>query len=207
MAWKDEIHTDKCSNTSATRGYIQMQELSQKFVEAHLVQASDYNNLTTNEVEPLLVDGKQLYYTSISGTQAFEYLTFVNPKQKYPSMAAENAEMYKACVRKVEAEYIKMEQLFEWSTKDNTYYVKTIYGTGDENGRGKYYFIKDADSGRFVYISRETGQEMGVAIKDEGTFQLTNGVLTKMYPVTVVTNLSEADNVPEGTIVFLKAGG
>ena len=205
--WTDEEHTYKAQSNTNIRGYIKMEGLSQQFIEAHLVQPSDYNKLTSSEVQPLTVNGRQLYFTSISGAQAFQYLTFVAPKTKYPNLTSEQEAMYVVQIRKTEAEYIKMEQVFAWSNTDNTYYVKTIFGTGDENGNGRYYFVKDADSGRFVYLSRVDGKEYGIAEKDDGTYQVSGDVLTKIYPMAVVNDISQADTLPTGSIVFLGAIG
>lgn len=205
--WTDEEHTYKAQSNTNIRGYIKMEGLSQQFIEAHLVQPSDYNKLTSSEVQPLTVNGRQLYFTSISGAQAFQYLTFVAPKTKYPNLTSEQEAMYVVQIRKTEAEYIKMEQVFAWSNTDNTYYVKTIFGTGDENGNGRYYFVKDADSGRFVYLSRVDGKEYGIAEKDDGTYQVSGDALTKIYPMAVVNDISQADTLPTGSIVFLGAVG
>lgn len=205
IQWTDTEHTYKAQNNSNIRGYIKMEGLSQQFIEAHLVQPTDYNKLTSAEVQPLTVNGRQLYFTSISGAQAFLYLTFTAPKTKYPNLTSEQEAMYIVQIRKTEAEYIKMEQVFEWNNTDNTYYVKTIFGTGDINGYGKYYFVKDAESGRFVYTSRTDGKEYGIAEKDDGTYLVTGDNLTKVYPTAVVSNISEAETLPVGTIVFLGA--
>jgi hypothetical protein len=115
--------------------------------------------------------------------------------------------MYTVYIRKSEAEYIKAQTVFEWNNTDNTYYVKTIYGTGDTNGFGKYYFVKDADSGRFVYNSRTDGKEYGIAEKDDGTYLVTGGVYTKIPPIVIVSTESEADTAPVGSVVLVGAVG
>jgi hypothetical protein len=204
IEWADEVHTYSTTNKTNIRGYISIEGLVQKYIEAHLVVPTDYSKITTSELQPYTINGRQVYYTSIANdTDAYQYFTFATPQEKYPNMSADNAEMFKIYVRKTEAEYIKMEQNFEWNATDNTYYVKTIYGTGDANGHGRYYFVKDADSGRFVYTSRTDGKEYGVAIKDDAPYLVTSGALTKMYPMAVVSSVDETDDLPIGTIIFV----
>lgn len=200
--WAATPHTYKARTTGNIRGYIRIEGLTQTYIEAHLTVPSDYNAITVDNLTPLTVNNKQLYFTSVSGSQAFLYLTFVNPKTKYPNLTSDQAEKYKVYMRKSENEYIKMQQLFEWSVTDNTYYVNTVYGTGDANGNGKYYFVKDADSGRFVYKSRTDGLEYGVAIKDDAPYLVTGGQLTQMYPIAVRSDVSDVSDLPVGTIIF-----
>lgn len=203
VEWTDEEHTYSTTNKANIRGYIKMEGLTQKFVEVHLVVPVNYDKITVSELQPLTVNGRQLYFTSIANEKdAYQYLTFAAPKEKYPSMSVDNATMFTVYIRKTEEEYIKMQQLFEWSAADNTYYVKTIYGTGDENGNGKYYFVKDSDSGRFVYKSRTDGKEYGVAIKDDAPYLVTAGQLTQMYPIAVRADISDISDLPNNSIIF-----
>lgn len=200
LIWTDEGHTFKARNKDNIRGYIKMEGLSQQFIEAHLIEPGSYEALTTDEVQPLLINNRQLYYTSIEGAQAFEYLTFVSPRSKYSNLTSEQETMYKVYTRKILSEYIKMEQSFV--LESGTYNVKTVYGTGDKNGNGKYYFVKDTDSGRFVYVSRADSKEYGIAIKDDAVYNVTAGKLTKIYPVAVMSDISDTSDLPIGTIIF-----
>ena len=156
------------------RGYIKIYGMQQEFIEAQLVTPADSTHITAAELEAVQINGRQLYYTSIAGAQAFSYFTFTAPTAKYSTMSADIAAMYVVYKRKSSAEYIKAKNEFEWIAADNTYYVKTQYGVGDAQGRGVYYFIKDRDSGRFVYISRTTGKENGVVLKDDGIYDRYN---------------------------------
>lgn len=196
VKWTDKEHTYKADSKVNIRGYIKMEGLTQKFVEVHLVVPANYDKITVNEMQPLTVNGRQLYFTSVAGTQAFEYLTFTAPKTKYPNLTGDQAAMYTVYIRKTEAEYIKMQQSFEWNVTDNTYYVKTVYGTGDESGNGKYYFVKDADSGRFVYTSRFDGKERGFKLLDDGSYYTNDGVHWYKFGSSLGGNVKIIDHAP-----------
>lgn len=177
--WDDEPHTwhAKTGYTGATvRGYIKLFEMSQQFIEAQLVTPADSSAIVAGELEAVQINGRQLYFTSIAGANAFEYFTFTAPTAKYPQMSADVAAMYVVYKRKSSAEYIKMQQVFTWSSADNTYFVDTIYGTGDAQGRGVYKFAKDANSGKLIYTSRTSGAEIGIKIVDDGVYYTQDGV-------------------------------
>lgn len=177
-SWTGNTHTWRAKQGhggDVVRGYIKIAGMEQEFIEAQLVVPSDSTAMTAAETENVVINGRQLYFTSIAGAQAFVYLTFTPPADKYAGMSAEIQAMYVVRKRKSQAEFVKMKQTFDWNATDNTYYVKTQYGVGDAQGRGVYYFIKDADSGRFVYVSRTTGNENGVVLKDDGIYDRYNG--------------------------------
>lgn len=60
---------------------------------------------------------------------------------------------------------------------------------------------------RLVYRSKTDGKERGIVINDNGIYRLTGDVLTVMYPIAVVKDISEAEALPEGTIVFAENTG
>lgn len=194
VSWKDESHSWHCTNTAAVRGYIKLQEMSQQFIEAHLKTADDYSSLGSNDIQALTVNNKQVYFTSIQGGEnAYQYFTFVNPKTKYPNMSDENAEMFKAYVRKVESEYIKMQQKFEWDADNSTYNVITTYGVGDVTGNGVYAFVKDSNNGRLIYSSRTDGKVRGIAIDDEGVNIVRDNIAMRALGIRRITNTSEME--------------
>jgi hypothetical protein len=204
VVWAGDTHTYSATNTASIRGYVKAKGISLQFIEAHLVKPSDYKNMTTDEVVSLTVNSKQVYYTSIlGGNNAYQYFTFVSPKTKYPNMSDDVADMYKVMIRKTESEYIKLQHIFV--LENDTYNIVTQYGVGDDNGRGVYQFSKDSNGGELTYIERENGAKLGIRITDTDLYKLNGSYDATIIPTTAVLNsLDEADNLPEGAIVFIK---
>lgn len=163
----EENHTYSCSQGGDVRGYIKMEGLSQEFIEAHLSGTDNIDNMTLTQIQPLKIEGRQVYYTSIiGGDNPYRYFTFVEPQTKYENMSDENAEMFKVYVRKTNAEYKKV--VFGFDFVNGTYEPKLTFGVGDEMGNGRFYFRKDGDSGVLGYTKRGDGVELGVKLNDEG---------------------------------------
>lgn len=207
VSWTGGTKTWRARSNANVRGYIKMEGLTQTFIEAHLTTPSSYTAMTASDITAFTVNGRQLYFTTISGTQAFQYLTFVAPETKYNGLTNDQREMYKVYMRKASAEYVKMKQEFEWNVTDQTYYVRSTYGTGDTNGNGVYYFYKDNTGGILGYKSRTDSLEYGYKITDTGCRLVTGGVDTKMYPIVVASSLSDADvaAAPVGSIIMIGA--
>jgi hypothetical protein len=194
IMWSDDPRTWSATSTKDVRGYIKIEGITCQYIEAHLTKPLSYTKITIDDLQPLTVNGRQMYFTSVSGSQAFQYLTFTAPKTKYSDMNDTQAAMYVVYIRKTESEYVKKEDVFDWDSTNETYNIKTYYGTGDESGMGRYYFFKGENGGRLGYTSRTDGTEYGVGIKDDGCYQITGGVWTKMRPIAVV---SSENNIPE----------
>jgi hypothetical protein len=157
-------------------------------------------------------NGQKLYWTAVTGENAFKFFTYTSPltiaaSERPDGMSDEDFEaLYTVKVRKTVAEYVKCSLGFPLNDS-GTGEPELVFGTGDADGNGKYRFVKDADSGRFVYTSRTDGKEYGVAIKDDGVYQVSGEVYTKLYPMAVVSDVSQADSLPVGTLVFVGAIG
>ena len=214
--WDGETHTWRAreGHTGETiRDYISIEEISQQFIEAHLVVPSNAAAMTAAEVTAATVNGRQLYFTAVTGSQAFEYLTFTAPTAKYASMSADEAAMYVVYTRKVAGSYVKMKHEFIWESDGaggGTYNIRTVYGTGDANGRGQYMFVKDSTGGRLVYTSRTNGLEYGNAIDDDGAKVVVGGVKCPELYGKVYESLEAAQadrgNLPYGAIVMVITG-
>jgi hypothetical protein len=203
IEWKDDEPTYTARNKDKIRGYIKIEGITHKYIEAHLVEPDSYDALTSSEVEALKINGRQLYFTSLTGTNAFQYFTFVEPRTKYSNMLQETAEMYKVYIRKTEAEYVKLQHIFK--LENDTYNIVTQYGVGDDNGRGVYQFSKDSNGGELTYIERENGAKLGIRITDTDLYKLNGSYDATIIPTTAVLNsLDGADNLPEGAIIFIK---
>lgn len=194
-SWNGNTHTwhAKAGYTNVNiRPYRKIYGMEDEYIEAHLTVPSDPSAIEAADLTAVQVNGKQLYFTSIAGAQAFQYLTFTAPGAKYPGMSADIRAMYVVYKRKSSAEYIKAKNEFIWDSANSTYYVRTRYGVGDANGRGVYTFIKDADSGRFTYISRTDGLEYGIVEKDNGTFVRMAGVDKRAMACEIYNSYAEA---------------
>ncbi len=186
------------------RKYIRIFDDNIKVVEAELsADETEYYK------DP---NGQKLYWTAITGENAFKFFTYTSPltiaKSERPEGITDNEfeDMYTVKVRKTVSEYVKASLGFSLNSA-GTGEPELSFGAGDESGNGKYYFTKDADSGRFVYTSRIDGKERGIAIKDDGVYQVMGELFMPMHPIAVVGNMTEAEALPEGTIVFAEDTG
>lgn len=187
----------------AKRKYIRIFDDNIKVIEA---------DLSENETEPYKdPEGNKLYWTAVTGENAHKFFTYTSPltiaKSERPEGLTDDEfeALYTVNVRKTIAEYVKCSLGFPMNSS-GTGEPELVFGTGDENGNGKYYFVKDSDSGRFVYTSRTDGRELGFAIKDDGVYQVNGDILTRMYPMAVINDLAQADDLPIGTLIFIGAG-
>jgi hypothetical protein len=203
-SWTDGSPTYKAKTTVDITGYIEIEGITHKYIECHLVKPSSYLKMTQSEVQELKVGGKQLYFTSINGSQAFNYLTYATPQSKY-DMTDENAEMFKVYIRKTESEYIKLQHIFSLNEEETTYNVVTQYGTGDGTGKGVYQFAKDGESGELVYIGREDGLKYGIRMDDTGLYLLNGQYTATVVPPTHILDSATEDtsDIPEGHLVFI----
>lgn len=163
----EENHTYSSTAGDSLRGAVEIEGISLKFKECHLSEPEDLSNLTIASLQPLKINGRQVYYTSVlGGANPYEYFTFTDPKSKYPEMTDDNASMFTVYIRKYDGEYTKAE--FEFVKIDgDTYKVRFILGAGDESGNGKIIFEKDGDFGYFKMTSRTDGLERGIRVGDD----------------------------------------
>lgn len=204
----DNNHTYSCANHSTVRGDIEMEGISFKFKEYRLVMADDFDNMTINDISPLVIGGKQVYYTSIlGGKNPYEFFTFTKPKDKYPDITNENAEMFKVYMRKSEGEYVKAEFEFTLGTNADgtqTYNIREILGAGDEEGKGRFYLYKDTNGGMVSYISRTDNLPRGIHISDSAVSLLRGLETIPLLPIHIVDSApAEGDRI-EGDLYFVK---
>lgn len=193
----DALDTTKAYNQ--LRKYIRIFDDNIKVIEAELS-----NTETEDYTDP---NGQKLYWTAVTGTNAHKFFTYTSPLTIAASERPEGLTdsefeaLYTVKVRKTVAEYVKCSLGFPISA-NGTGEPELVFGTGDGSGNGKYYFVKDADSGRFVYTSRTDGKEYGIAIKDDAPYLVTAGQITQMYPIAVRADISDVSDLPAGTIIF-----
>ena len=184
--------------TNYIRNYIKLEKNSLQFIESHFAESSSYSETNT---ELFTLGGSQVYYTSISGADAYKFLTFTNPTKLHGTDI--NIELYKVRLPKATNSYVKSEFKWTYDSANQTYQPELTFGTGDAQGRGKYKFYKDNDSGRFVYTSRTDGNEYGFIIKDDGIYKVFNNVQYKDMPYKLYSSYADAvadvNNMPTGS--------
>lgn len=198
----DAIDARKTYPSNGLRKYIQIVDDNVKVIEA-VLDATETEAYT----DP---NGNKLYWTAVDGeTDAYKFFTYSSPwniakdKRENYTSDEEFVDAYTVKVRKTTAEYVKGSLGFPLSS--GTGEPNFTLGTGDTAGNGKYTMSKDGDGGELSYTSRTDGSKNGIRSQDDGNYLITNGNETKLYPVAIVGDLSEADTLPTGTIVFLGA--
>lgn len=153
----------------AVRNYIQIYENEIKVIEATIS-----NSLTETYSDP---SGRTLYWTSISGADAYTYFTYTSPLLSSPDKRPEGATdeqfeaMYEVKVRKATAEYEKATLGFP--SNGQTGEPELVMGVGDQNGYGKLTIRKTSTEAQVIYTSQtEQGQERGITIKNDGLYQI-----------------------------------
>lgn len=172
----------------AVRNYIQIYENEIKVIEANISSSA-----TTTYTDP---NGQTLYWTSISGTDAYEFFTYTSPLLSSPDKRPEGAtdaqfeELYKVKVRQSTAEYVKATLGFP--SNGQTGEPELIMGVGDQNGYGKLCIRKTSTEAQIVYTSQtEQGQERGITIKNDGLYQI-RGLEEVKIPMLYVDDVQPA---------------
>jgi hypothetical protein len=182
------------------RKYIRIYDDNIEVIEAEI---SDTETETYKDP-----NGQKLYWTSIDGSDAYKFFTYSGPmttsKAKKPDdmTSSEFEETYEVKVRKTTAKYVKCTLGFPLNSS-GTGEPELVLGTGDENNRGKLRIVKDTDAAWFEYTSRTDGTKYAIMVNDEGWSQVYGDSTTKLYPIAVVNDVAEADNLPVGTLVFV----
>ena len=156
--------------SNGIRNYINIKENYIQFIEAHLPSGNTFAEAATTL---FTLGGQQVYYTSITGSGAYKYLTFTSPT--ILSGSGVDVEQYKVRIPTPTATYIKSQYQWSYDSSISSYLVELMFGTGDANGRGIYKFVKDANSSMLVYTSRTTGAVLGIKITDEGVYYTQDG--------------------------------
>ena len=195
---ENEVYTYvNTAPTNYIRNYIKIFENKLQFIESHFAESSSYSESNT---ELFTLGGSQVYYTSITGADAYKFLTFTSPSVLHPN---DNAELYKVRLPKPTNTYVKSEFKWTYNSTYQSYEPELTFGVGDVQGRGKYKFYKDGDSGRFVYTSRTDGNEYGFIIKDDGIYKVFNNVQYKDMPYKLYSSYADAvadvNNMPTGS--------
>ena len=177
--------------SNGIRNYIIIKENYIQFIEAHLPSGNTFAAAATTL---FTLGGEQVYYTSITGSGAYKYLTFTSPT--ILSGSGVDVEQYKVRIPTPTATYIKSQYQWRYDSSISSYLVELLFGTGDANGRGIYKFVKDANSGMLVYTSRITGAVLGIKITDEGVWYTQDGVNWKLIGDSNGGNVKIIDHAP-----------
>jgi len=159
------------------RNFIRLEGITLEFVEQHLGSG----------FEPFTVNGRQAYWTAIEGgPDPYTYVSFTEPREKYPDITDENAEFFKVMMKNVEddgnggkKEFVKARLGFKTveipdGGGGTTLEPEFILGTGDENGNGQGIIHKFWDGSEFLYTVRTAsemtaaGAEIGIRLSDDG---------------------------------------
>lgn len=179
------------------RNYIRIFDNTVEVIEAN-INATEQVNYT----DP---DGNTIYWTSISGVDAYKYFTYTSPlisaKAERPSGITDEQfeEMYKVKVRKTDTEYIKAKLGFPDLV--GTGEPELTFGVGNQQGYGILTVRKTTEQSEIIYTSTtQEGKELGIAIKDDGLYQI-RGFDENKIPFFFVDSIEPVE-AEEGDIWF-----
>lgn len=187
------------------RNYITIKENYIQFIEDHIPSGSSF---AASGTTLFTLGGQQVYYTSITGADAFRFLTFTSPTILNGSAA--DVEAYKVRIPTPIATYIKSQYKWTYDSTLQSYVVDLIFGAGDASGNGQAIFSKVGDMFKFFYKSRtQNGAAFGVGMDDTNVYDIFAGAqfgafVKKEYPTL---SAAQADtSLPDGVYAVIVAG-
>ena len=181
------------------RNYLTIKENYLQFVEAHLPSG---NSFTAADTTLFTLGGAQVYYTSITGSNAYKYLTFTSPTVLNGQSA--DVEAYKVRVPTPTATYIKGQYKWTYDSTMQSYVVDIILGAGDQNGRGIAKIRKDNNGLDIRYLSRTTNTDFGIKVQDDGFYGIFGGAVRRVALPIPYNSVQDAQ-ADVGTIPALTA--
>jgi phage minor structural protein len=179
LDWEHDEPTYWCRMPGKFQHSIEMELIHQRFIENVLIPVDEAWNIPLDAVEPLIIDGKQYYYTSIKGgVQPYEFFTVTNPKSIHPDITDENAEMFMVYIRKIDKRLVKAawefhELVLSDGTKTVNPRIAIGAGTG-EGDNGKWFIELSFDGPELLFVTR-TGVRTKLHAKHDGKWYY-NGV-------------------------------
>ena len=184
-----------------------------------------FEDVLSNTIIDYKIKDKQVYWTSISGRNAYTYFTYQSPltisKTKRPANMsdAQFEEQYKVKVFAASEHYEKARIGFyqinpQADTMEPIVWLGAGSGDQQDPNKGKGYLLKRTDSLDVCYRSRTTGEDFGVRIKDDGLYDILPGFQTGETPhiyTAVCETQEEAEamkgQLPSGRSVVIVAPG
>lgn len=160
-AWSRSARLARAGDTV---DFIQAEGMEIGFYTATLGSSTEQFSITVNKA------GKQqtyyYWYASISGPDAYQYLTTIDPREKHPDISEANRDAFKFIVYKPSELRKKMSIEFAYDENKNLT-PSIIYGQGDQNGYSKGYTYKNTNGFYHVYTT-SSGKEVGIRMDNDG---------------------------------------
>lgn len=144
--------------------YIQAEGMALGFYEAILGSEQEQFSITVDKAG--VQTTYQYWYSSISGEDAYKYLTTIDPRQKWPDITDANRNAFKFMVYKPSDLAKKLS--IEFAYDENHALTPTIiYGAGNESGKQKGYTYKNSNGFYHIY-EQSDGDLIGIVMDEDG---------------------------------------
>lgn len=144
--------------------YIQAEGMEIGFYSAVLGEEQEQFSITVEKA------GSQTtynyWYASISGEDAYKYLTTIDPRDKWPDITDANRDAFKFMVYKPSALVKKLSIEFAYD-ENNALTPSIIYGAGDASGKMKGYTYKNSNGFYHIY-EQSDGDLVGIVMDEQG---------------------------------------
>lgn len=150
----DEVHWKRISGSETLYGIDILGSEKEQLTRSVVIAGREYTY--------------SYWWTSISGEDAYKYLTTRDPHEFYPEMPDSEREKYKYLVLKPESSSIKKSVSFALDEANN-YIPSDIYGAGDGNGCSQGFIYKNTN-GFYVMYTQRSGNKVGLVMDDTGVY-------------------------------------
>lgn len=106
------------------------------------------------------------WYSSITGKDAYKYLTTIDPRDKYPDISDSNRNAFKFMVLAPESTMTKLTIRFAEDELGNLT-PSIIYGAGGSGGRQRGYSYKNSNGFYHIYETA-SGETIGIIMDESG---------------------------------------
>ena len=144
--------------------FIQAEGMELGFYTAILGSETEQFSIT---VEKAGVQTTYLYwYATITGEDAYKYLTTIDPREKHPDITEQNRNAFRFMVFKPDTLQKKMGIEFALD-ENNNLTPSIIYGAGDQNGYSKGFTYKNSNGFYHIYTT-SSGETIGIVMDNDG---------------------------------------
>lgn len=144
--------------------YIMIEGINQKYITSVLGEETEQFHITVNKAgQPVTY---YYWYTSITGEDAYKYLTNIDPRVKYPDITEENRNQFRFMVYKPSDEACKLSQEFAYDEL-NALTPTSVYGAGNPSGKQKGYIYKNSN-GFYIMYEQSDGDLIGFVMDESG---------------------------------------
>lgn len=179
--------------------------ISDYLYNAHYSRYTTAQVYTTTNTEDLIIDGKQVYFVTITGQQnPYTLMTYTNPATIYNTSAGATSETFKVKVVKEVTDIIRAQLRF---TRFNTDARPTLSLLSENT---TFNIVHDTNGDYQTDLIKSDGNaKNGFSIYRDGinlNQMYTNDYQSAMRPVVVVdtTSDTEIDNAPIGSIILVR---